>query len=241
MSDWKIRRFWSSATVAPSEAGYAVLLDTRPVRTPAKAALAVPTVQMAQAIAAEWDAQTGTVNPEKMPVTRGANAAIDKVAQQRGEVVAMLAGYGDSDLTCYRAAQPQELVARQAEAWDPLLDWAHATYGARLHAVQGVMHKPQSPQHLARLTAPLETMTAFELVAMHDLISLSGSLVIGLAASVAAMPVDVLWDRSRIDEDWQAEQWGVDDEAAAQAMQKSAAFRNAARFLALARGQASSS
>jgi len=238
MSEWKVKRFWNSAQAVATETGFAVQLDGRPVRTPAKALLEVPTEALAQAAAAEWDAQTEAVNPETMPITCAVNAAIDKVSAQQAEVAEMLAAYGDTDLTCYRAAQPKELVDRQMAAWDPLLDWAADRYGARLIPVEGVIHQPQSAPALARLAAPLAAMTAFELTAMHDLVCLSGSLVIGLAAYDGAMPVDDLWSRSRIDEDWQVQQWGEDEEAAAQAALKRDAFLAAARFLMLTQGPA---
>lgn len=236
MSEWKPKRFWKAAHVVAMDAGFAVHLDSRPVRTPAKALLDLPTEALAQAIAAEWQALAKAIDPAAMPITRAANAAIDKVTAQHSEVAEMLAAYGDTDLTCYRAAQPKELADRQAGAWDPLLDWAADRYDARLIPVEGVIHQPQSATALARLAAPLRAMTPFELTAMHDLVSLSGSLIIGLAASADAVPVQDLWARSRIDEDWQAEQWGADDEAAAQTAQKRRAFLEAARFLALSRG-----
>lgn len=236
MSDWKAKRFWKSAGVVAAGDGFAVELDGRPVKTPAKAALVVPTAAMAQAVALEWDAQDGQINPATMPVTKSANAAIDKVSVQFTEVADLLAAYGDSDLTCYRAAQPKELVARQERAWDPLLDWAESRFGARLVPVQGVMHHPQATESLANLTGPLREMSPFELTAMHDLISLTGSFVIGMAASEGHLPAAELWNRSRIDEDWQIEQWGEDELASAEVLLKQQAFQDAARFLTLTRG-----
>ncbi len=235
MTAWKMRRFWTEARAVASGGGFAVELDGRPVRTPAKARLMVPTGALARAIADEWQAQAGAVDPRAMPVTRAANAAIDKVSVQFDEVAGMIAAYGDSDLTCYRAAAPEALVGRQAAAWDPLLDWAADTFGARLIPVQGVIHQPQPRAALDALAAPVRALDPFELTALHDLVSLSGSLVIGLAASEAVLPVETLWDRSRIDEDWQVEQWGEDDEAAAEAGNRRRGFLDAARFLRLAR------
>lgn len=232
---WTAKRFWAQATVDPEGAGFGVRLDGRPVKTPAKSAFVVPTRALAEAVAAEWQAQGEILDPRSMPVTRAVNAALDKVAVQFDEVAAMLAGYGDSDLLCYRAQAPQALVARQAAAWDPLLDWARATYGARLFTVQGVMHRGQSPDALRKLAAPLSQMTAFELTAMHDLVSLSGSLVIGLAGFTGARPLADLWRASRIDEEWQAEQWGADAEEVAAAEAKRTAFERAGQFLDLLR------
>ena len=235
MSDWKPKRFWKAASVVVAEGGHTVHLDGRPVKTPAKAALIVPTDAMAAAIAAEWDAQEKEVDPLTMPLTRGANAAIDKVGLQRAEVIAMLAEYGDSDLLCYRAAGPDSLVQRQTEAWDPWLAWAGDSLGARLRVGEGVMHVPQDAAALARLRAALEEMDAFALAAAHDLISLSGSLVLALAVMRDALPAQEAWLLSRLDEHWQAEQWGEDDEALANEMIKRAAFLDAMRFYELAR------
>ena len=235
MSIWAAKRFWQSASVQPVDGGYSVTLDSRTVKTPAKATLVTPTQAMAEAVAQEWDAQEGTIDPAGMPVTRAVNAAIDKVSIQFAEVADMLAAYGDSDLTCYRADSPDSLVARQAETWDPFLDWAHDRFNARLIPVQGVMHQAQKPDALQRLAEPLYRMTPFELTAMHDLISLSGSLVIGLAASEDAFAIPDLWQASRLDEIWQIEQWGEDEEATQQAAIKEQAFYDAYRFLCLTR------
>ncbi len=236
MSGWKARRFWKEARVVAGETGFAVELDGRPVRTPAKAALRLPTRAMAEAVAAEWNAQQGEVRPATMPVTRAANAAIDKVRVQHAEVAALIAAYGDSDLLCYRAEAPEDLARRQAAAWDPLLDWAARRYGARLVPRCGVMHVPQDVRALRALARQVEAMDPFRLTALHDLVGLSGSLVIGLAAvdDVADMPT--LWQLSRIDECWQEERWGIDEEARARAAAKENEFRAAKRFHDLARG-----
>ena len=233
MSDWKPKRFWKTATATECDGGFTVLLDERGVKTPAKAALTVPTLSMAKAIAAEWDAQIETVDPVTMPVTRGANAAIDKVRTQRAEVAAMLAEYGDSDLLCYRAAGPDTLIARQADHWDPVLDWAADTLGARLAVGEGVMHVVQNPDALAKLRAEVDAYDDFALAAAHDLISISGSLILALAVTRGAISVDQAWTASRVDEHWQIEQWGEDDEATALELTKRAAFLDAARFYEL--------
>lgn len=233
MSGWAMKRFWTAADVAETEGGYTVTLDGRPVRTPAKAAFVVPTRALAEACAAEWEAQVDEVRPDTMPRTRTANSAIDKVAVQKEEVSSLIAAYGETDLLCYRAEAPDGLIARQAEAWDPLLDWAAETLGARLVPVAGVIARPQDQVALAKLAEATAAFDAFELAAFHDLVALSGSLVIGFAAVHRAQPADRLWEISRIDEDWQEEQWGVDEEAAAQAALKRRAFLDAAEILEL--------
>lgn len=233
MSDWAMKRFWTETSVSETEGGWAVTLDGRSIRTPAKAALILPTQAYAEAVAAEWEAQAEVVKPETMPVTRSANAAIDKVTVQFDEVAAMIAAYGETDLLCYRAESPDALVTRQAEAWDPLLDWAAETLGARLVPTQGIVHRPQDPQALARLHDETRALDPFALAAFHDLVALSGSLVIGFAAARGARAADALWQLSRVDEDWQAAQWGVDEEAAAQAALKRTDFLKAAEIFAL--------
>lgn len=215
--------------------GYTVHLDGRPVRTPAKAALIVPTEALAEAIAVEWKRQEGLIDPNAMPFTRSANAAIDKVTPQRAEVVRLLADYGDSDLICYRAQSPADLVARQTEAWDPLLDWAESVLAVRLSPVVGVVHGPQNVEALQRLHAHVTALDIWSLTAFHDLVSLSGSLVIAFAALHDMHAPEALWRLSRIDETWQAEQWGNDEEAQQVARRKESDFLQAKRFHDLSR------
>ena len=234
MSDWKAKRFWKAADVAETNHGFTVHLDGRAVKTPAKAPLVVPTRAMAQAIAKEWDAQDGLIAPDTMPVTRAANAAIDKVTHQHDEVAQMIAGYGDTDLLCYRADSPVELVARQAAAWDPLLDWAADTLEARLKPVTGIMHSPQDPKALAALAQRVHQMDAYRLTAFHDLVGMSGSLIIGFAAVHNLHDIQALWQLSRIDETWQEELWGVDEDAQKQAAKKETEFLAAKTFYDLA-------
>ena len=237
MSEWRPKRFWEAAHVTEADGMFEVLLDARPVRTPAKAALKVPTRAMAEAVAVEWDAQVEKVDPGTMPVTRSVNAAIDKLSVQHREVADMVAGYGDTDLLCYRADSPQELVDRQAALWDPLLDWADSDLGARLRPVTGVMHRPQDATALDTLRELVHGFDDFELTALHDLVGLSGSLVLGLAAVRGAQDSETLWTLSRLDEAWQAELWGVDEEAEEMAATKREAFLHALRFFHLAQGR----
>lgn len=233
MSEWAAKRFWKTASVVALNDGYTVQLDARPVKTPAKALLVVPTESMAQAIAAEWDAQVGKIDPMTMPVTRGANAAIDKVSTQKDEVVAMLAAYGDSDLLCYRATNPEELVSLQRQAWDPLLDWAATAMQAPLISADGVMHVPQDQAVLDRLTSEVARQTAFQLAGFHDLVSMSGSLVLALAVIHARLAPGEAWALSRVDEEYQISQWGADEEAAELTEVKRRAFLHAAHFFDL--------
>jgi chaperone required for assembly of F1-ATPase len=233
MSGWVAKRFWTDVAVVPEGDAFAVMLDGRPVRTPLKAPLAVPTRGFAEEVAREWAAQEGEIRPAAMPATRLANAAIDKVAAQREEVVEMLASYGGSDLLCYRAEGPEALVDRQAGGWDPVLDWAEQAFGARLRTGQGVMPVAQAEPDLQRLGAPVAAMDPFELAAFHDLVVLSGSLVLGLAVTEGRLSAEEAWRLSRIDEDFQIEEWGEDDEAAETTARRRDAFLDAARFHAL--------
>lgn len=233
MSGWKAKRFWTEARAEACEGGFTVRLDGRAVKTPAKVALVLPTLEMAQAVAAEWDAQQGAVRPETMPVTRAANSAIDKIVPQRAEVVAIVAAYGASDLLCYRAVGPEALVARQAAGWDPVLDWAAATMGARLVVTTGVIPVAQPEAAVAALTARVAALTPFQLAAFHDLVAISGSLILGLAVIDGRLGEEEAWSLSRIDESWQVEQWGEDEEAAQSEAVRHAAFLEACRFYGL--------
>lgn len=233
MSEWKAKRFWNETKVVEAENGFGIELDGRPVRTPAKAPLIVPTRALADVIAREWDAQVGEINPNTMPATRGANAAIDKVAVQHAEVADLLSEYGDSDLLCYRAPHPRELVERQIENWDPVLDWAAAALGVRLLPRTGIVHVAQDPQALAILRDKSHRFTEFELAAFHDLVSLSGSLVLAFAVTEGQLSPHEAWELSRLDDLYQIEQWGDDEEAAETAEIKRQSFVQAELFYRL--------
>jgi chaperone required for assembly of F1-ATPase len=233
MSGWAAKRFWKSVSVIERDDGYGIALDGRPVKTPAKRPLVTPTRALAEAIAAEWDAQDGTIDPRGMPFTRTGNAAIDKVAPQHSAVADMLANYGDSDLLCYRAERPEALVQRQTDQWDPLLNWAADTLNAQLKTRAGVMHQPQDAAELDTLRARVHAFSPYELAAFHDLVSLSGSLILGFAATHDVADPDELWTISRLDEIWQSEQWGKDHEAEDMAERKRSAFLHAKKVFDL--------
>jgi len=230
MSGWKAKRFWTEASVVAAPKGFTVHLDGRPVKTPAKTALIVPSRALAEAIRDEWQAQDDEIRPHTMPVTRSANSALDKVATQRAEVAALIAEYGATDLLCYRAKTPDELVVRQAEAWDPLLDWAAVELDAPLQVTAGVMHRDQPEAALAALADRVAGFSDFGLAALHDLVGITGSLVLGLAVTRGRLDAAAAWDLSRIDEEWQIAQWGEDAEARETAQIRRAALLDAARF-----------
>lgn len=231
MSEWTAKRFWKETSVTEVEGGgFAIALDGRMVRTPAKAALTLPTRALAEAIAAEWQAQDEEIRPQTMPLTRTANSAIDKVRAQHDEVAGLLAAYGETDLLCYRAIAPEGLVERQAEAWDPMLDWAAEALDARLVSATGVIPAEQNRAVLERLARRVRGFDAFELAAFHDLVSLSGSLILAFAATETVYDPETIWDLSRVDESWQAEQWGKDEEATEHTALKKQAFLDAMLF-----------
>jgi len=230
MSEWAPKRFWTDVTVGEATEGFAVQLDGKRVKTPAKRALVLPTRHVAEQVAAEWLAVEDRITPETMPWTRSANAALDKVAAQRDEVTAHLIGYAASDLLCYRAADPASLVELQNRTWDPILAWCQSRYDVQLVTTSGVMPVTQPEGGLERLKRVMEPMNMFHVTAFHDLVTLSGSYVLALVAIEQAWPINEVWDASRLDEDWQAEQWGVDAEASEAADIKRAAFLHAAKL-----------
>lgn len=231
MSDWAPKRFWQKAEVVPTGDQFAIALDGRPVNTPSRRQLVVPTHAMATRIAAEWEAQVEKVDPTTMPWTRSANSALDKVPDQRAEVEAHLSGYADTDLLSYRAEGPEELITRQAAGWDPVLDWVEVKFGVRPATTLGVMPVKQDPSHIKRLAGYMAPMSDFALTGFHDLVTLSGSYILAVAVAENELESEAGWALSRIDEEWQIEQWGADDEATKQATSKKGAFFHAVEFL----------
>jgi len=227
------KRFWKQVSVRPETSGYGIYLDERQLKTPLKSSLLAPTKAVAEGIAAEWDAVEDKINPLDMHLTRCANATIDKVVVEHDAVAAMLAEYGGTDLLCYRAESPSELVDRQAAAWDPLLEWLAQEKGVQLVTTSGVMHLPQPAQSLARLLDMTLAFDPWRLTAFHDLVTISGSLVLAFAMTEGHKTPEEIWTLSRIDETWQEEQWGVDEDAAKGVAVKYVDFLKAARLFEL--------
>jgi chaperone required for assembly of F1-ATPase len=226
-------RFYKQATVSPEEGGVAVLLDGRPVRTPARAPLRVPTEELAEAIAGEWNGQGEKIEPHLMPLTGLANAAIDRVAPDPAAFGRTLAEYGGSDLLCYRAEGPESLVDRQGQVWDPLLGWARTRFCVEIETISGVMHRRQPAQTVEQLGRAVAARNAFQLAGLAPLVTIAGSLIIALALAEGAIGLDAAWEAAMLDEAWQAEQWGADPLAAASLENRRREFEGAYLFLTL--------
>ncbi len=231
-----MKRFYDQATVNPAEDGIEIRLDDRPVKTPARNVLRVPTEGLAQAIAEEWNAQGEEVNPRSMPLTGLANAALDRVSPDPQAFATALARYGDGDLLCYRAETPDPLVRRQAELWDPILAWARRRFDIDFEIVCGIMHRPQHEGTLRQLAHAVAARGPFELASMSPLVTIGGSLVVVLALAEEAIDLDTAWAAATLDEAWQAEQWGKDAEAVAVLEGRRRDFAAAYRFLTLVQG-----
>ncbi len=223
-----MKRFYKTVSVTPERG---ILLDARPVRTPAKALLILPNDGLAEAVAEEWRAQEADIRPLSMPCTGLANAVIDRVAPDPEAFAAGLSGYGESELLCYRAGEPPELVTRQEAVWGPLLAWARARYDVGFTLVTGIMHRPQPPETLARLGAAMAARSPWELAALSPIVTIAGSLVIALAVLEGAIEPDAAFDAAHLDELWQAQQWGEDWMAADQRAAHRKDFLDACTFL----------
>ena len=226
------RRFYTSVGVVPEAAGFAIALDGRPVRTPARRPLAAPTQKLGDAIAAEWQAQAEIIDPAKMPLTRLANTIIDGVAAAAPAIVAEIEKYLGSDLVYYRAETPAALVARQAQHWDPILAFARDRLGARFVITEGVRFVTQ-PDHAVTAARQAIPGDPWRLGAVHTIMTLTGSALIALALADGALTVEAAWSAAHVDEDWNLEQWGRDETALARRAGRLAEMQAAAQVIAL--------
>lgn len=227
-----MKRFYKGVSIAADDAGHAILLDGRPIRTPKRAQLVLPTSALADAVAAEWEAQGDDILPGTMPLTGIANAAIDWVAPDPVGFAAPLAAYAETDLLCYRAPEPP-LARVEAEGWNPILAWAEAAHAVEFTLVTGIIHQPQPTATTAALRDALLGHDSFRLAALSPIITIGGSLVIALAHISGAFDSETLWQAVTLDERWQEEQWGSDDEALKQRARHHAEWQAASRFLSL--------
>ncbi|MGA7458475.1 MAG: ATP12 family protein [Methyloceanibacter sp.] len=233
------KRFYQHVTTdTEGGEGAALKLDGKPVRTPGKAALRLPTRALAEAIAEEWRAQGERIDPLSMPLTRIANSTIDGVVGREGAVIDDIMAHAGSDLLCYRAPAPEGLVKAQETHWDPVLGWAKTTLGAPLFLAEGVAHVAQPEASLGRLREALLGGDAFSLAALHVMTALTGSALLALAVAQGRLTPEAAWEAAHVDEDWQISQWGEDAEAAERRKNRRRDFAAAARTLALARGRA---
>lgn len=225
-----MKRFWTDVAI---DADRIVTLDGKPVRTPGKRPLALPTDALALAVAEEWRAVGPNIDPRTMPLTGLANAATDPIAADPVSFAAGLARYAESDLLCYRAEGPPPLVERQAAAWDPMLDWAATRYDVHFAVTAGVMHVAQPPATIARLGAAVAAFDTFALAGLSTVVTLTGSLVIALALIERQIDADTAWATAVIDEDWSVEMWGEDWQEAQSRAARRREFDSAVRFLSL--------
>jgi chaperone required for assembly of F1-ATPase len=224
------KRFYQDAAADPAGV---IALDGKPVRTPGKAPLALPSRALAKAVAQEWRAQGERVDPGTMPLTRLANSAIDGVAGREQAVIDDILAFAGSDLLCYRAHGPRKLAEAQSKHWDPVLAWAKEALGAPLVLAEGVMHVAQPDASLARLRRQIEGRGPFGLAALHVLTALSGSALLALAVALGRLTPEEAWAAAHVDEDFQIGQWGEDAEAKARREARWRDFAAAARMLKL--------
>jgi chaperone required for assembly of F1-ATPase len=228
-----VKRFWRDVSVEPASPGWTIKLDGRPVKTPARAALVVPTEPLANAIADEWSSVDGEVDPRAMPLTGIANAAIDCVAPDRQAFANGLARYAEADLVCYRAEGPGGLVEQQSKQWDRLLGWARRRYDVDFTTTLGLTHVVQPAATVERLTHCVVALEPFRLAGLSPLVTIGGSLIAALAVLEKAISPEQAWEAVSIDERWQLDQWGADGEAEAALENRRRDFMAAACFVDL--------
>lgn len=229
------KRFYKDVSVADEGGGAALLLDGKPVRTPGRAPLTVPSEPLAEAIAAEWRAQGDHIDPRTMPLTKLANSVIDGIAGQGEAVVDDILGHARADLLCYRASGPQGLLDAQATHWDPLIAWAKNVLHAPLVLAEGVVHVAQPEDSMVAIRKRLDGLDAFTLGALHVMTSLTGSAVLALAVLLGRLTPEEAWDAAHVDEDFQIGQWGEDAEAKERRELRKREFDAAAKTFALSR------
>jgi chaperone required for assembly of F1-ATPase len=211
--DNRPKRFYTDVTVGEGEGGWSVLLDGRAVKTPAKQLLQAPTRALAEMLAAEWDAQGERIDAPRMPLNRLSFVALDLMRDAHAATVAEVTRYATTDLLCFRAPEPTELVAAQAAAWDPMLAWSEAELGARLVAATGVLPIDQDPVALQAIHARARTLDPWRLTGLAHATAVSGSAVLGFALLLGRLDGETAHALSTLDEAWQASHWGEDAEA----------------------------
>ena len=231
-----MKRFYKVVTVVPEADSFAIHLDGRPIRTPARNPLLLPTADLADNIVAEWAHQKEEIDPASMPLTELAQGALDQVSSERDRIVGRIAAFADSDMLYYRADHSQQqFVEHQREQWDPLLDWASGRYDVSFNLIHGIRYAPQPQPTLDRLASAVEVQDDFVVAAMLSIVGLAGSLVITLGLVERAFEADRIWPLVNLEELWQEQQWGQDIAAVDARAAKQEQFLTAARFLELCR------
>lgn len=229
-----MKRFYKDASAsAAADGGYTVLLDGKTAKTPKRAMLSLPNLPLAEAIAEEWRGQGETIDPRTMPLTRLAFAALDVVTPERERIAAEILKYAGSDLLCYRAENPPQLVARQAHSWDPLLDWAAETYGVRPKVGSGIKHVAQPAEAIASLEEAIARYDEFELAALHTATTITGSVILALALAEEEVSAQEAFAAATLDEAFQSEKWGLDAEAEQRRQRLFSELTAAERFMRL--------
>ena len=231
MSIWKKKRTWANTSIEWNESSFSVLLDDEYLHTPNKAKVLLPTKKLAEKVAEEWRSQKDVIDPSEMPYSRLVNSAIDKVKENLDATVSDIVAYGDTDLVCYRTASPQELVILQNKKWNSILDWARRDLSIDLKVTYGINYKPQNPIQLLKLSREIRSYNIFLLTGLYDLVTISGSLLIALAVYYKHVSPQVGFDISFLDEDWQREKWGKDQESTRNRCNKFNEFKVAYGFL----------
>lgn len=224
------KRFYKEVGVSDA---HAVLLDGRPVKTPVKNPLVLPSRKLAEAVASEWRAQEKEINPELMPLTKMANTALDRATAEREHVVSEIVGYAGSDLVCYWAEAPEDLVQRQRKHWQPVLDWVNSACSANFKAVGGISHVAQDPSAIAAVRAEIEKLDQWHLTALYLATALTGSALLSLMFTSGALGGEAAWQAAHVDEDYQIEKWGDDWEAAERRAARRREFDGLSQYLAL--------
>jgi len=228
-----MKRFWKAVQTVQADGGWGVELDGRPLRTPARVPLVVPTEKLAQAVAAEWHTVEGEIDPRAMPLTGLANAAVDRVVADKKQFADGIARYAEADLACYRAEGPSGLIQRQGELWDELLAWGRRRFDVDFRTTSGLLHVDQPPATVERLAHAVSALDAFRLAGLSPLVTIGGSLLAALGTLEEAFTPEQAWAAVSLDDRWQLEQWGADEEAQAALDNRERDFLAAAQFLRL--------
>jgi len=228
-----VKRFWNQADAVERDGGWGVELDGKPLRTPARDLLTVPTKALAEAIASEWNEVGDKIDPGTLPLTGLANAAVDRVTPDKEAFAKGIARYAEADLACYRAEGPSALVDRQTESWDALIGWGRRRFDVDFRTTRGIVHVDQPAATVDRLSHAVAALDPFRLAGLSPLVTISGSLLAALGVLEGTLMPDQAWDAVTVDDRWQLEQWGSDAEAEAAIDNRRRDFMAAARFLEL--------